>query len=64
MRFAIAVQHRSLVEQKAFFERFLYRGAIPFCDAVKGSAKAVFYRPVARFTREFLELEHQAFDML
>jgi TorA maturation chaperone TorD len=64
MRFAIAVQHRSLEEQKTFFERFLYRGAIPFCDAVKGSAKASFYRLVAQFTREFLELEHKAFDML
>jgi TorA maturation chaperone TorD len=64
MRFAIAVQHRSLEEQKVFFERFLYRGAIPFCDAVKGSSKAAFYRVVAQFSRDFFELEHQAFDML
>jgi TorA maturation chaperone TorD len=64
MRFSIAVQHRSLEEQKSFFERFLYRGAIPFCDAVKGSTKAGFYRLVAQFAREFFELEHQAFEML
>lgn len=64
MRFAIAVQHRSLEEQKAFFERFLYRGGIAFCDAVTASAKANFYRLVATFAREFFELEREAFEML
>ncbi len=64
MRFAIAVQHRSLEEQKAFFERFLYRGAMAFCDAVTASDKANFYRLVAVFAREFLELEREAFGML
>ena len=64
MRFAIAMQHYSLEEQKSFFERFLYPGAIPFCDAVKSSAKADFYRLAAQFAREFFELEHEAFDML
>ena len=63
MRFAIAVQHRSLDEQKEFFGRFLYRGAIAFCDAVSASPKAVFYRLVARFARAFFELEREAFDM-
>jgi len=64
MRFAIAVQHRSEEEQKAYFERFLYRGAVAFCDAVSASPKAVFYRLVARFARAFFELEHKAFEML
>ena len=64
MRFAIAVQHRSDEEQKAFFERFLYRGGMAFCDAVSASPKAVFYRRVAVFARAFLELEHEAFGML
>ncbi|MEK6246318.1 MAG: molecular chaperone TorD family protein [Pseudomonadota bacterium] len=64
MRFAIAVQHRSLEEQKAFFERFLYRGGIAFCDAVTASAKANFYRLVATFAREFFELEREAFEMV
>jgi TorA maturation chaperone TorD len=64
MRFAIAVQHRSDEEQKDFFDRFLYRGAIAFCDAVSASPKAVFYRSVARFARAFLELEQEAFRML
>jgi TorA maturation chaperone TorD len=64
MRFAIAVQQRSPEEQKAFFERYLYRGATAFCDAVSASPKANFYRPVARFARAFLELEREAFSML
>ena len=64
MRFAIAVQHRDDEEQKIYFERFLYRGAIAFCDAVSASPKAVFYRLVARFARAFFELEREAFEML
>jgi TorA maturation chaperone TorD len=64
MRFAIAVQHRSLEEQKAFFGAFLYKGAIAFCDAVSASAKAGFYGLVATFAREFFELEHEAFEMV
>jgi len=64
MRFAIAVQHRSEEEQKSFFERFVYRGGIAFCDAVTASPKAVFYRRVAVFTREFFEVEQAAFAML
>jgi len=64
MRFAIAVQQRADEEQKAFFDRFLYRGAVAFCDAVSASPKADFYRLVARFTRAFLDLENEAFRML
>ena len=64
MRMAIAVQQRSLEEQKLFFERFLYRGSIAFCDAVTASEKATFYRLVAALAREFLEIERAAFEML
>jgi TorA maturation chaperone TorD len=64
MRFAIAMQHRSIEEQKEFFERYIYRGAIAFCDAVSASAKADFYRRAARFGRAFFELEREAFEML
>lgn len=63
LRFAIAVQQRSPQEQQAFFDHFIYPGAIPFCDAVSASPKAVFYRRVAAFTRAFLELERTAFDI-
>jgi TorA maturation chaperone TorD len=64
MRFAIAVQQRSAEEQKAFFERFLYRGGVAFCDAVSASPKADFYRLVARFTRAYFEVERAAFEMV
>jgi TorA maturation chaperone TorD len=64
MRFAIAVQHRAIEEQKAFFDAFIYRGGVAFCDAVSASAKAVFYRRVAQFARAFFELEREAFEML
>ena len=64
MRYAIAVQHRPEEEQKAFFERFIYRGAISFCDAVSASPKALFYRSVARFAKAYFDLEKEAFSML
>ena len=63
MRFAIAVQHRSLEEQKAFFDRYVYEGGVAFCNAVIASAKADFYRVVAAFAGEFFQLERSAFDM-
>ena len=64
MRFAIAVQQRTPEEQKDFFERFVHRGATAFCDAVSASAKANFYRRVARFSRSFLDIEKAAFEMV
>ena len=63
MRFAIAVQQRPLEDQKAFFERYLHSGAIAFCDAVSTSEKARFYARVAAFTRAFLEVEREAFEI-
>ena len=63
MRLAIAVQHRSVDEQKSFFDSFIYRGGIAFCVAVSASSKADFYRLVARFARAFFELEREAFEM-
>ena len=63
MRFAIAVQQRSLDQQKSFFERFLYRGGMAFCDAVSASEKARFYKLVAAFSRAFLEVEREAFEI-
>jgi len=64
MRFAIAVQQRSPEEQQVFFERFVYRGTVAFCDAVTASSKARFYALVARFARAFLEVEKAAFEMV
>jgi TorA maturation chaperone TorD len=63
MRFAIAVQHRTIEDQKMYFESFIFRGGTAFCDAVTASPNADFYRRVARFARAFLELEREAFEM-
>jgi TorA maturation chaperone TorD len=63
MRFVIAVQQRPPEEQQTFFARFVYRGAVAFCDAVSTSKQARFYRPVARFARTFMEVEKSAFEM-
>lgn len=63
MRFAIAVQQRPLGEQKAFFNRYLYRGGIAFCNAVSGSEKARFYKSAAAFTSAFFEVEREAFEI-
>jgi len=64
MRFAIAVQHRSTEEQREFFERFVHRGAVAFCDAVTTSKNARFYLHVARFSRAFFDIEKAAFEMV
>jgi TorA maturation chaperone TorD len=64
MRFAIAVQQRPQEEQRAFFDRFVFRGAIAFCDAVSASKNARFYQQVARFARAFFEVEKAAFEMV
>lgn len=63
MRFVIAVQQRPIEDQKSFFDRFLYRGGIAFCDAVSASDKARFYGSVAAFTAAFLEVEREAFEI-
>lgn len=64
MRHLIAVQRRSLEEQRDFFERFVYDGAVSFCSAVSDSEQASFYKRVARLTRIFLDIEKNAFSML
>jgi len=64
MGYLIAVQRRSLEEQKAFFERFVYPGASKFCNAVTASTHAGFYSLVAKYALRFLEIEQKAFSML
>jgi TorA maturation chaperone TorD len=64
MRYLIAVQRRSLEEQRDFFARFIYDGAVAFCVALSDSDQASFYKRVARLTRIFLDIEKNAFSML
>jgi TorA maturation chaperone TorD len=55
---------RPLVDQRVFFETYLYPGAAPFCAAVQSTASAVFYGRVAAFALAFFDLEKAAFDMV
>jgi len=50
-------------EQSLFFKEFVDAGVSPFCAAVAIATSAAFYRYVAEFTRSFLEVERQAFEM-
>lgn len=62
MRVLIEDTH-PLSQQRLFFNEFVYPGVVPFSAAVAAAASAMFYRRVAGFTRAFLELEREAFDM-
>ena len=63
MRFLIQQQGSAIDEQKRFFERFIWSGGVSLCDAISEHPQARFFRPVARFTKSFLFVEHDAFDM-
>lgn len=63
MRFLIAEQHAQLEDQQSIFDRFLRPAADKLCDAVVSCEQADFYRAVARFTKQFLEVEYAAFRM-
>lgn len=62
MRWLVETGH-PLVDQRGFFETYLYPGAVPFCAAVQNAASGIFYKPVAAFALAFLDLEKAAFDM-
>ena len=62
MRFLIE-QGASLEDQRAFFEGFVYPGALPLCEAVMRAASAGFCKQIALFTKAFLELDKAALDM-
>jgi TorA maturation chaperone TorD len=50
----------ALRDQQDFFNRYIARSFGPLCDAASASAKADFYRHVARFARAFLNVESEA----
>ncbi len=63
MRFLIDEQH-PLSDQRMFFERFVYPGALPLFDAVNSAASETgFYKSVVAFASAFLQVERAAFDM-
>jgi len=67
MRYLIAgedVAVANLTRQQAFFTEHLQPWANAMCDAIVAHPKARFYRALAEFTRAFLSIEAQGFDML
>jgi TorA maturation chaperone TorD len=67
MRYLIAgddVAVANLSRQKAFFCDHLHNWALLMCDAIGAHPKARFYAALAEFTRAFLSVESQGFDML
>ena len=67
MRYLIAgddVAVANLTRQRAFFTGHLQPWAGDLCDAISAHPKARFYAVLADFTRAFLNVEAQGFDML
>lgn len=67
MRYLIAgddVAVANLTRQRVFFTDHLQPWAPALCDAVAGHPRARFYARLADFTRAFLSVEQQGFDML
>jgi TorA maturation chaperone TorD len=67
MRYLIAgddVAVANLTRQAEFFAIHLQPWATQLCDAIAAHPKAKFYAVVAAFTRAFLGVEAQGFDML
>jgi len=67
MRYLIAgddVAVANLTRQRAFFAQHLQPWANDLCDAISAHPAAHFYRSLAQFTRAFLSVEAQGFDML
>jgi TorA maturation chaperone TorD len=67
MRYLIAgddVAVANLTKQREFFGEYLQPWANDLCDAISGHPKARFYKALAEFTRAFVSVEAQGFDML
>ena len=63
MRYMICEEQGNIEEQRSFFDGFLWSGGILLCDAISTHANARFFRSVAAFTKSFLMVEHDAFEM-
>jgi TorA maturation chaperone TorD len=67
MRYLIAaddVAVANLTAQRQFFGDHLQPWVLQLCDALDANPKARFYAALAGFTRSFLSVETQGFDML
>lgn len=67
MRYLIAGDDAAvanLARQQAFFASHVQPWAAQLCDTIAAHPKARFYAALAAFTRAFLSVEEQGFDML
>jgi TorA maturation chaperone TorD len=67
MRYLIAgddVAVANLTQQKSFFGDHMQDWTVAMCDAVAAHPRAKFYGALVGFTRAFLSVETQGFDML
>ena len=67
MRYLIAgddVAVCNLTAQRNFFATHLQPWILQLCDALQGQPAAHFYAALAQFTRDFVAVEAQGFDML
>jgi TorA maturation chaperone TorD len=67
MRYLIAGDDAAvsnLTRQREFFAQHLQPWIHSLCDAVSAHPRAVFYRALADFTRAFVSVESQGFDMV
>lgn len=67
MRYLIAgddMAVANLTKQREFFAAHLQPWANQLCDAIAAHPRARFYAALAEFTRAFLSVEMQGFDML
>ncbi len=67
MRYLIAgddVAVANLTQQRVFFADHIQPWVLEMCDAISRHPQAGFYAAVAEFTRAFVDIEGQGFDML
>ena len=67
MRYLIAgdeVEVANLTQQQKFFTKHVLPWVPQMCDAIAAHPKARFYGALAGFTRAFVSVESQGFDML
>jgi TorA maturation chaperone TorD len=54
---------RSIEEQRAFFDEFVYAGVNAFCTAIETRAPTSFHRVVAALALAFIAIEQHAFEL-
>ena len=67
MRFLIAGDDPAvctLTRQRDLYQSHIQPWGAQMCEAIEGDRSAHFYRALAAFTREFLQVEQMAFDLL